>query len=150
MPGVDVFTAPQLSHATQTYWLFTTGAGMALVIGALLGLLVGIVVVAQTLYATTVDRLPEYATLRAMGASNRYLQAIIIQQAVISAGLGYATGIGLAWLVTYAARDGSAALLMPWQLASSLGVVTVAMCVAAALLSIRKVMTICPTSVFRC
>ncbi|MEJ0070373.1 MAG: ABC transporter permease [Pseudomonadota bacterium] len=119
-------------------------------IAAALGLLVGIVVVAQTLYANTVDRLPEYATLRAMGASNRYLQAIIVRQAVISAGFGYAAGLGLALAVAYAARDGSAALLLPWQLAAGLGAVTVAMCIAASLISIRKVTTICPTSVFRC
>lgn len=150
MPGVDVFTTAEFSRATRTYWLFTTGAGMALVIAAALGLLVGIVVVAQTLYANTVDRLPEYATLRAMGASNRYLQAIIVRQAVISAGFGYAAGLGLALAVAYAARDGSAALLLPWQLAAGLGAVTVAMCIAASLISIRKVTTICPTSVFRC
>jgi putative ABC transport system permease protein len=149
MPGVDVFTAAAFSRATQRYWLFTTGAGMALVIAAVLGLIVGVIVVAQTLYASTVDRLPEYATLRAMGASNRYLRGIIVKQAMISAGLGYGAGLAIAALIVFAARDGSAAMLLPWPLAAGLGLVTVAMCTSAALISIRKVTTLCPTSVFR-
>ncbi len=107
------------------------------------------IVVAQTLYASTVDRLPEYATLRAMGASNRYLRGIIVKQAMISAGLGYGAGLAIAALIVFAARDGSAAMLLPWPLAAGLGLVTVAMCTSAALISIRKVTTLCPTSVFR-
>lgn len=149
MPGVDVFATPEFSASTQTYWLFTTGAGMALVIAAALGLLIGIIVVAQTLYASTVDHLPEYATLRAMGASNRYLYGIIIRQAVISAALGYGAGIAVAALIVFAARNGSAAMILPWELAAGLAVLTIGMCVAAALISIRKVTRICPTSVFR-
>jgi putative ABC transport system permease protein len=149
MPGVHSVTARDFSAATRTYWLFTTGAGMALVLAAALGLLVGVIVVAQTLYASTIDRLPEYATLRAMGASTRYLNAIIIRQALISAALGYAAGLAVAGAIVAAARNGSAALLLPWPLVTGLAAVTLAMCVAAALISMRKVTTVCPTSVFR-
>ena len=42
---------------TQIYWMFTTGAGVAVLLAAILGLVVGFVVVAQTIYATTVDHL---------------------------------------------------------------------------------------------
>ncbi len=52
------------------YWLFGTGAGVALLGGALLGLIIGTVVVAQTLYSSTKDHLTEFATLRALGSSS--------------------------------------------------------------------------------
>lgn len=65
---------------TRFYWLFTTGAGLAVLLAALLGLVVGIVVVAQTIYATTMDHLREYGALKAMGATNRYLYGVIVQE----------------------------------------------------------------------
>ena len=55
VPDIDVYTREQFAAKTQHYWMFTTGAGMALLIAACLGLVVGGVVVAQTLYATTME-----------------------------------------------------------------------------------------------
>ena len=61
---VDIRTNAEFSRMTQIYWMFTTGAGIAVLLAALLGLVVGVVVVAQTIYATTMDHLREYGTLR--------------------------------------------------------------------------------------
>jgi len=57
--------------------MFTTGAGVAVLLAAVLGLVVGVVVVAQTIYATTMDHIREYGTLKAMGATNGYLYRVI-------------------------------------------------------------------------
>jgi putative ABC transport system permease protein len=84
-----------------------------------------------------------------MGAPARYLHGIILRQAAIAAGLGYAIGISIASLLVAGARDSSAAMLMPWTLAAVLGAATFAMCAGAALISIRKVLAIDPVSVFR-
>ena len=149
VPEIDAHTRADFARRSVLYWLVTTGAGFSLVISAALGLIVGIVVTAQTLYATTIDHLPEYATLRAMGAPARYLHGIILRQAAIAAGLGYAIGISIASLLVAGARDSSAAMLMPWTLAAVLGAATFAMCAGAALISIRKVLAIDPVSVFR-
>ena len=67
IPGVDALRATDFSRRSELYWLFTTGAGALVISSALLALLVGIVISAQTLYASTMDRLPEYAVIRAMG-----------------------------------------------------------------------------------
>ena len=77
---------------TRFYWMFTTGAGVAVLIAAVLGLVVGFVVVAQTIYATTMDHIREYGTLKAMGAPNSYVYKVIIKQAAISAVIGYVAG----------------------------------------------------------
>jgi len=89
---VDVWHSAAFARQAQKYWLITTGAGSALLLSALLGLVVGVVIVGQTLYATTVDRLPEYATLRAIGAPAAYLNRVILKQAAISALLGFGIG----------------------------------------------------------
>jgi putative ABC transport system permease protein len=149
IPEVDAHTRADFATRSAMYWLINTGAGFSLIISAVLGLVVGIVVTAQTLYATTMDRLPEYATMRAMGAPASYLYGIILRQAAVAAFFGYGLGISLALFVVEGAKQGSAAILMPWQLAMALGVATFVMCAAAAIISIRKVTTIDPVSVFK-
>jgi putative ABC transport system permease protein len=145
----DVLSADDFSAMTARYWLLTTGAGAALVVGAALGVVVGIIIVAQTLYAATVERLPEYATLLAIGAPNRYLNRIILAQALISGILGLAIGLVAARVVVIVAANSSFALILPWRLAVAVGGVTLAMCATASLVAIRKIKTIDPTSVFR-
>ena len=146
---VDVWPAEAFARQAQQYWLVTTGAGSALLLAALLGLVVGIVIVGQTLYATTVDRLPEYATLRAMGAPNRYLYVVILKQAAISAALGFGLGMALVYAVEFASRGGSVALSMPPWLVGVLALLTLMMCALGALVSIRRIVRIDPTSVFQ-
>jgi putative ABC transport system permease protein len=149
LPMTDVLSSAEFSTMTAHYWLLTTGAGAALVVGALLGVVVGIIVVAQTLYAATVERLSEYATLLAIGAPAGYLNRIVLQQALISGVFGYAIGIAVAAAVAAGAADSSVALVLPWQLAAGVAVVTLAMCGTASLVAIRKIKNIDPTMVFR-
>jgi putative ABC transport system permease protein len=147
--GVDVFTREEFSHKTQEYWMFTTGAGLALLIAAALGLVVGVVVVAQTLYATTMDHLAEFGTLRAMGAANWYIYRIIIIQALASAIVGYTLGISISLVIVQFSEKGGASILLPLWLAAGLFFVTVLMCVGAAVISINKVTRLDPVMVFK-
>ena len=145
---VTVWRQEAFARQTQAYWLVTTGAGSALLLAASLGLVVGIVIVGQTLYASTVDRLPEYATLRAMGAPNRYLYTVILKQAAISAVLGFGAGFAATVAMVAASARSNIAIAMPWWLGIMLALLTALMCAFGAVFSIRRVMRIDPTSVF--
>ncbi|MGB6688207.1 MAG: FtsX-like permease family protein [Terracidiphilus sp.] len=146
---VDVLTTPQFSGMTRFYWMFTTGAGVAVLLAALLGLVVGIVVVTQTIYATTMDHLREYGTLKAIGAPNSYVYRVILQQAGMSAVLGYAMGITVSLFVVHGAQQGGAAILLPWPVALLIFGLTLMMCGIAAAVSINKVTHLDPAMVFR-
>jgi putative ABC transport system permease protein len=146
---VDVLTTNQFSSMTRTYWMFTTGAGVAVLLAALLGLVVGIVVVTQTIYATTMDHLREYGTLKAMGAPNSYVYRVILQQAGMSAVMGFALGITVSTFVVRGAEHGGAAILLPWQMAAMIFGLTLLMCGIAAVVSINKVTKLDPAMVFR-
>jgi putative ABC transport system permease protein len=146
---VDVVTNSEFSRMTRFYWLFTTGAGLAVLLAALLGLVVGVVVVAQTIYATTMDHIREYGTLKAMGATNRYLYGVIVQQAIISAVIGYALGMAASWFVVRGSEKGGAAILLPPEMVVGMLGLTIAMCVVAALVSIKKVTRLDPALVFK-
>jgi putative ABC transport system permease protein len=146
---IDVHTTAEFSASTQHYWMFTTGAGLALIVAALMGVAVGIVVVSQTLYATTVDHIAEFGTLRAIGASNAYIHGVILRQAVMSAVIGYGIGMLLTLVLIQLIGDNGPAILLPGSVAAGLFVVTVAMCVFAALISIRKITRLDPAAVFK-
>jgi putative ABC transport system permease protein len=117
--------------------------------GAALGLIVGFVVVAQTIYATTMDHLREYGTLKAMGAPNRYVYRVIMEQASISAVIGYALGMFVSVFVVRASQHGGAAIVLPWPMAIGIFFLTVTMCIGAALVSINKVTRLDPAMVFK-
>ncbi len=149
MPDADVLTPTRFSNKSRSYWLFTTGAGTTLISSSILALMVGVVIVAQTLYASTMDRLPEYATIRAMGGPRSYLYKIVIKQAVIGGLSGYSVGITIVVLLAYLARNSSSSPQVPWWLAGGIAGITVLMCIVASLVSLSKVMSIDPVKVFR-
>jgi putative ABC transport system permease protein len=147
--GVDVLTTSQFSNMTRSYWMFTTGAGVAVLLAALLGLVVGIVVVTQTIYATTMDHLREYGTLKAIGAPNSYVYRVILQQAAMSAVMGYALGISVGLFLVRSSEQGGVAILLPWWMAALIFALTLLMCGIAAAVSINKVTQLDPAMVFR-
>ena len=149
LPRSDVYLSDDFAARTRDYWIFTTGAGASVLVSALLGLLVGSVIVAQVLYATTVDHLTEFGTLSAMGAPRDFIYKVILGQAAISATLGHIPGIILALLLAEASSLSAAVVLVPWELAIGLYGVTLAMCMLASLISIRKAMGIDPAMVFQ-
>ena len=61
-------------------------------------MIIGTVVVAQTLYSSTKDHLYEFATLRAIGSTESYIYQVIICQALLNAIVGFAIAarIGIA------------------------------------------------------
>jgi putative ABC transport system permease protein len=146
---VEVFRTAEFSRMTTFYWMFTTGAGVAVLIAAVLGLVVGFVVVAQTIYATTVDHIREFGTLKAMGAPNSYVYKVIMKQAAISAVIGYLLGMIVSICVVQGSQKGGAAILMPAPMVVGMFFLTLTMCVGAALVSINKVTRLDPAMVFK-
>lgn len=149
LPNMDVLTRQEFSDLTSHYWMFTTGAGAAVLVSAILGLLIGMVIVAQVLYATTIDHLTEFATLRAMGAPQSFILRIIGWQATISAVLGHLIGISVAMMIARSSENGTALIIVSPTMAVWLFLVTYLMCGAAALVSVRKVLSIDPAMVFQ-
>lgn len=145
---VEVLTPAEFGDRSRSFWLFSTGAGAALFAGALLGVIVGTVIVAQTLYSSTKDHLHEFATLRAIGSSRRYIYRVIIWQAMLNAVIGFA----LAMLISYVVVKATAATALPILITPGLIValfsLTLVMCVGSAIAAIVKVTRIDPAMVF--
>ncbi len=111
-------------------------------------MIVGTVIVAQTLYASTKDHLTEFATLRAIGASSRYIHKVIICQALLSAIIGFCIAAGVGSIIVDATAESALPILMPPLMTGALFLLTVAMCVLSATFAIVKVIRIDPAVVF--
>jgi putative ABC transport system permease protein len=148
LTDVDVLTSAEFRDRSRSFWLFGTGAGAALFAGALLGIIVGTVIVAQTLYSSTKDHLNEFATLRAMGSSSVYIHKVIICQALINAIIGFGLAAGIGLIVVAATADSALPIVMTPGLTLVLLVLTVAMCVLSAIAAIVQVTRIDPAMVF--
>jgi putative ABC transport system permease protein len=114
-----------------------------------LGGFVGVIVVAQTLYTSTVEHLNEFAIVKAIGGRNADVLAVIAKQAVIAAFFGYALGLTL----TQAVRPVVGALDLKLDVspgfAATVFLGTVGLCLVASAVSIRRVATLDPAVVFR-
>ena len=144
----EVLTTDEFRKRSRSFWLFGTGAGAALFAGALLGVIVGTVIVAQTLYSSTKDHLNEFATLRAMGSSNGYIYHVIIYQALINAVVGFAIASGIGALVVQMTAKSALPIVITNWLIAALAALTVVMCVTSALGAIFRVVRIDPATVF--
>jgi putative ABC transport system permease protein len=148
MPDTEVLTTAEFRERSADFWLFGTGAGAALFAGAVLGLIVGTVIVAQTLYSSTKDHLNEFATLRAIGSSGRYIHKVIIFQALLSALIGFCLAATIGWIVVIATADTALPVVITPLMTAALLVLTVLMCVISAIAAIMKVTRIDPAMVF--
>jgi len=84
-----------------------------------------------------------------MGSANRYVYRVIVEQAVLSASMGYAVAIVVAFLVVNASHTGDALIVLTPGMAAALLGLAVLMCVMASVISIRKATQIDPAMVFR-
>jgi len=149
LPYNDVYTKEGWAEASQRYWIESTGLGLTIFLTVFLGALVGVVIVAQTLYASVSEHLPEFGTVKALGGRNLDVYAIIAEQAAFAAALGYGVGVVFAHaLGPVLARLDMRMIITPTVYATAF-VGTLALCLAASALSFRKVASLDPAIVFR-
>jgi putative ABC transport system permease protein len=148
LSDAEVLTPDEFRHRTRIFWLFDTGAGAALLGSAILGIFVGTIIVAQTLYSSTKDHLKEFATLRAIGSARRYILKVILAQALISAVVGFSIAVSIDLSIVKMTRDAALPIVMSPGLSVGLFALTIAMCAIAAVAAIRVVTRIDPVLVF--
>jgi putative ABC transport system permease protein len=149
LPYNDVRPRGEWASRSESYWTDSTGLGLNMMMTVFLGCVVGVVVVAQTLYTSTMEHLKEFATVKAIGGTNRDIYAILGKQAAIAAVAGFALGAALAYGLRPVMAGIDLKLIIAPRLAAYVFVGTLALCVGAAALSFRQVARLDPAMVFR-
>ncbi|MEO1148808.1 MAG: FtsX-like permease family protein, partial [Cyanobacteria bacterium J06638_22] len=148
VPGVEVFTHEELI-AKELAYHETNPTGPIFTFGAVMGFVVGVVIVYQVLYADINDHLNEYATLKAIGYSNRSLLSVVIQEALLLGVLGFIPGYGISlgmyWFLVYLTE---LELVMRASIAASVFALTMLMCLLSATIASRKLRSADPADVF--
>ncbi len=146
---IRIFTKQEFINFEKSYWQSSTAIGFIFNLGVALGLIVGIVVVYQILYTNISDHLQEYATLKAIGYSQKYMLNIVFQQALIIGILGYIPGL-LITIIQYEFTK-QATLLpieMTWQRAVYVLVATIIMCSISGVSAMNKLKSANPADIF--
>jgi putative ABC transport system permease protein len=149
LPYNDVYSKERWAARSRGYWIESTGLGLTLFLTVALGALVGVVIVAQTLYASTTEHLAEFGTVKALGGGNHTVYGIIAEQASYAAALGYGLALALALALGPALQRFDMKMIVSPTLAALVFIGTQVLCLGAASLSFHKVASLDPAIVFR-
>jgi putative ABC transport system permease protein len=150
--GLKALTWSDFALATIGYYLKRTGIPVNFGITVELGFIVGAAVVGQTFYIFVIENLRQFGALKAMGVANGTILRMVLLQAIVVAGIGYAIGIGLCagfFEITSRISINLRGFELPWQAAAGTACAILVIIVIASFASIRKVMVVDPAIVFR-
>jgi putative ABC transport system permease protein len=146
---VEVLTRDELRRKEILFWTTEKSLGLIFWFGVGVALLVGVVVVCQVLSSDILEHSKEYATLKAMGYSNRYLGWIVLQQGLLLALFGYLPALLVALgLYDLTRRGANLPILMTPARAGGVLALALLMCGSAALVSVRKITSSDPANLF--
>ena len=150
LPNDVLIGSPEeFAQIERDYWANSTGIGFIFGLGVGVGFIVGIVIVYQILYSDVSEHLPEYATLKAMGYTDRYLLSVLIQESLLLAVLGYIPSIVLAFgLYQLAFAATMLPIAMTTRRAITVLILTIAMCSVSGAIAMRKLRTADPADIF--
>ena len=148
--SADAFPTSIIRDNTIHWLIFDSGAGMGLLIGAGVGWVVAAIIVTLTIYTVTMERIPEFGTLKAIGASKKDIYKILLEQVFVSVTLGYTVGVICSFIV-------AAAIMKITLLPITIGLdtltlaffLTLILSILGSLISARKVNKVDPAIVFR-
>lgn len=146
---IVVLTRNDFIERERNYWNSATPIGFVFAFGAIMGFVVGAIIVYQILFADVSEHLNEYATLRAIGYSGKFVSGIVVQQAAILAVLGYIPGL----FIVYGLYGGAAAatrlpIYLTLDRSITVFLLTLIMCAISGLLAVRKIWRLDPADVF--
>jgi len=146
---VTILSKQEFIDFEKNYWQTSTAIGFVFTLGTVMGFVVGTVIVYQILYTDVSDHLPEYATLKAMGYTNRYLLMVVFQEALILAILGYIPGMVIASGL-YGLTKAATRLPMTITLTKTITILilTIIMCCVSGAIAVRKLKAADPADIF--
>ena len=149
LPYNDVHTQVEWRSISRRYWIESTGLGLTIFLTVSLGALVGVVIVAQTLYASTSEHLTEFGAIKALGGRDLDVYGLIAEQAMFAAALGFLLGLALTFALDPLLVHLDMKMTVSRTMAAVVFIATEVLCLSASIVSFRKVRSLDPAIVFR-
>lgn len=149
-PGeISVYLYSDYVAKEVRFWSRNTPIGIIFGIGTIMGLIVGAIICYQIQFTDISENMPELATLKAMGYSNRYFWTLVLCQSFYLACIGFVPGL-LITLGLYELLGSASGLVMRLTLPRIALVwsLTLAMCLASGMLALRRLWRADPASLF--
>ncbi|WPL19186.1 ABC exporter transmembrane subunit, DevC protein [Thiorhodovibrio winogradskyi] len=148
-PQLTVMTPGELEGKEKAFVEQSTPIGILFGIGMVAGLVIGVVVCYQVLFNDINNMLPQYATLKAMGYSNVFLAAVVVEQALFMSVLGFILALPIVWLFfDYLAERTAMLMFIDWQRILRVFVLTLGIGLTAAVLAVRVALRADPARLF--
>ena len=149
MPNVRAWDADKFAEATVTNVL--KSSGIALSVGTLIifAVLSGFIIIGLTLYSAAIDRIRDYGTLKAIGASNGYITRLILLQALLISIIGFAIGRGMVEGFRLGIASAGTLFDYPPVLQAGFFLLTLVIAMGGSLFAIRRTNALEPAQVFR-
>ena len=149
--GLRARSAAEFSWDAFRFYMRNTGIPVNFGITVMIALIVGTVVPGQTFYIFTIENLKQFGALKAIGVTNRRIVSMILLQAMVVGGTGYALGMGMAaaFFASFLNYSPTRGIILPWEVMASIAVVVLFVVGLASLMSIRRVLVLEPAVVFR-
>lgn len=146
---VEIFTRQEFINFEKQYWNVRTPVGFVFQLMVTMGFIVGVGISYQILYSNISSHIVEYATLKAIGFSNKYLLIAVFQQALVLAILGYIPGLLVAFGM-YDLTQNATGLPIAMTLDKQLLVLAtvLSMCSVSGILAIQKLRSADPADIF--
>jgi putative ABC transport system permease protein len=146
---VEVLTRAEVLESEIRHWVWETNYGLIFQSGVLVAVVVGTAIVYQVLASEVTSRMPEYATLKAIGYNNAYLVRVMIEQSLLLAIAAFTAGwIISAVLYQITAVGAQIPIRMTAQNLMLVLLLTSALCAISGLAAIRKAYRADPAELF--
>ena len=143
------YSTIEFSTGSRWYWLFRTKAGIAIGYAALLGLIVGMVITAQTLYSATAASAKEFAILLALGIPRRRIMVMVLTQSFWVGIIGILCAYPICLGLREIARLSNTDVDLRWEITGGTALVTIVMALGSGLFAMRSVRKIEPMDLLR-
>jgi putative ABC transport system permease protein len=148
-PDVLVMTPDEIRRREVLHTIKAVPLGAIFGIGMIIGFVIGVIICYQILYNEITDHLPQYATLRAMGFTDRFLRKIVVQEAFWLSLIGFLPGLAFSFGL-YFIIERHTGILMQITAGRSILILafTMAMCICGGIIAVKRVTDADPADLY--
>jgi putative ABC transport system permease protein len=147
--GVRAWDGSELTYQTVMTVLKTSGIALSFGTIIVFALIIGFVIIGLTLYSAVIDRIKDYGTLKAIGATNGFIRKLILTQALIIGAAGYVVGAIITEIFRIGVATTGTIIVFPIYIRFAIMVITLVIALLGSLFAIRRITSLEPGQVFR-